>query len=351
MNELAPRYKHVISETNWQKDSKFLQTALQYFFDNAIIPIYSGNTIINLMDYFPMMKQGYVMLENQLSKILLDYIEINNLINSDDYFNTPSISLPTGYVTPDALFIEAFGADIPAFYYIYIENGVRKKVIMQHAIESGLISDYLNTFQVISMLDPNFQSNRFSREIGITWIIALNVQIPSEVPELTTYLQNEEFKYNLWNEASIISNLSTVIHFTRQRMAYKGMGPKLGIITVTRIMEVALPRRLPQERHLVNRLLADPRVNKLIYAIIINDPVMVEQYINVYDPRDNNYEAYHLAVRQGNNPVIINIIKKSIAERNLLEQQTFQTMMIPLGESDIPQTEMFHQYSRSLINK
>lgn len=344
MNELAPRYKHVISETNWQNDSKFLQTALQYFFDNAIIPIYSGNTMINLMDYFPMMKQGYVMDRKHLSKILTEYVEINNLINPSDRFW--GMVHPDGYITLDALFIEAFGGNIPAFYYVYIENGVQKGVTMQHAVESGLIPDYLNTFQVISMRFPTFKSNRFSLNIGISWIIALNVQTPSEVPELTTYLQDEEFKYNLWNEAAIISDLYEIMLST----GWRNMGPKLNTITVTTIMGATLRRRY-LSKQLENRLLADPRVNKLIYAIIINDPVMVEQYINVYDPRDNNYEAYHLAVRQGNNPVIINIIKKSIAERNLLEQQTFQTMMTPLGESDIPQTEMFHQYSRSLVNK
>lgn len=300
----------------------FLQTALQYLFDNAVIAIDSYPNIINLMEYLPMVKQGYI-----LDSALIDLLSIIVHMSINDH-----------------IILEAFGSNIPAFLYLYKYEGLETKVTMQHALAQGMISNYLNTFQVMSARDLTFDPNNFiSYNHGIRWLSYLNKQNASDLPELNIYLQNEEFRQILIHEHAMIKEMHRIVESVRGDM------PQLDNITAIVIMEhitdlgiTSLPRLLIADDHV--------NINRVIYAIILDDPDLLEQYINNYDPRDNNFEAYNLAIERGN-LIIIERIKRAIVERNLLEQQTFQNMMVPLGESDVPQTEMFRHYGRSLINK
>lgn len=49
------------ASSNCECDTKFMQPALQHFFNNAVFPIYSGGNVINLMDYFSILKRGYAL--------------------------------------------------------------------------------------------------------------------------------------------------------------------------------------------------------------------------------------------------------------------------------------------------
>lgn len=328
---------------NLSGDLIFIQTELQYFFDHAVLPVYSDYAAgirINLVDYFPSLKQGYAF-KRTVINLLQIYTEMHNLANSNNQY----------FITPDALMDAAFNDDIPAFWY-------NRSITMTDAIRGGLTSNYLNSFQVTQRDYANFDPKRISNA-EIYRIVDNNSQNATQLPELHIIANNELVANAIIDEYSLSLEIENIMKF----LPAIERSPER--ITVTSILK-NLYRF--STNTLLNRLLADDRSNKLIYAIIISDPVMVTQYIDTYDPRDNNYEAYHLAVyylereqarfqdvnfdeeeRNDSQQVIVDLIKAAIIERNLLEQKTFQTMMVPLGESDIPQTEMFHQYSRSLL--
>jgi hypothetical protein len=308
----------------------FIQTAIQYFFDRVTFQIYSGNVVIDLMDYFPMFKQGYALSET-IFNLSTAYNMIHNLWSSPDQKET---------IIPDNLYIEAYGSNIPAFNFEYDDvNGSSHYVPMQDAVNQGLIPNNLSTFEAIQSYDPELNPQHINHYIfGL--ITHLNSQDPSQVPELSTLVKNEHGAAALYNEyvlaGEIYVTLGTIVD-------YRGPGSK---ITVSDVIIVAV--RYKYEL-LLNRLLADKRVNKLIYAIIIGDINLVDKYLNLYDPRDNNLEAYHLAVEE-NKPIIAERIRKAIEQRTILERRAFQTME-PLGKLDVPESQMFYEYSRYLANK
>lgn len=316
----------------------FIQTALQYFFDNAVMSIDSEGTSIKLMEYLPLCQQGYVV-ENALLLLMYIYVIMNNLLELEAGVLPEDL---TGYfyVIPDGLFIEAFASKIPAFYY-----SSDRKMTMQDALIDELIPGYLNTFEAIRHNDLDFEPDTFHVDY-LFEIIDMNSGDINEFPVVYKYYtEDSKFRETLIDEFMIVRDMYIILMRWLESHIVGNTLPKFEGITVTAILESSITYHTDD---LSSRLLADDRINKLIYAIIVNSSLMVERYIDKYDPRSNNYEAYHLAVAKGNLE-IIQRIKKAIAERNFLEQQTFQNMMVPLGESDLPQTGMFHQYSRSLL--
>jgi hypothetical protein len=314
-------HRRGIKPTSTQYSLTFLQNPLQYLFDHAVIPIYSGyndNVIVNFIDYLPMVKQGYI-LDSALANLLSMTISAD--VNAD-------------------IIYQAFGGDIPAFSYTYKDERYETKITMQRAVEDGIISNYLNTFQVMTSRDPSFDPDALAKS-DLRWLSYLNKQNASDLPELNRYLQNENFRQILYHESSVIMDMYRVLEPIHRDM------PEMDIITGATIM---LYIHDIKTNSLSRLLIYDDRINlnRIIYAVIFDDPDLLEKYINDYDPRDNDFEAYHLAVELGN-PIIIERIKKAITERNLLEQKTFQNMIVPLGESDIPQPEIFHRYSRNLL--
>lgn len=294
---------------------KYIRPALKHFIDNAMLSVHSESGIINFMDYFPLLKSGYALRET------IRFLMMAYTIGDPQRYD---------FVIPDELILESFDEDIPSFYYY---DQVEMLVKMQTAVENGVISSNLNTFQVIPNIRPNFNANYFHSSF-LKDIIMLNVE---EIPKSNVLLRDRNFTSALINEYWLADSINLVlvhISFIRPR-------EKLSIYDILESLN-------ENHTHLRDRLLADNRTNKLIYGIIIDDLKMVEQYINAYDPRDNHFAAYHLAYKKSN-MIIIERIREVIIQRILLEQAVFQMMMAPMGESDIPQTEMLYRYSRSLL--
>jgi hypothetical protein len=332
----------------------FIQTALSYFLENARIPIYFGSQSISLMEYLPLCHQGYA-LGNTLQLLVLIYALINNLttvtpgaIVGDPY--TDIIELLS--VIPDELMNTAFGGSIPAYYAKYRFEG---EITMQEAVDERMIPNYpdhyLNTFEVIQREGPILNLGMFPLEVcGLMSEINAQRQLPLE---FKSYFDSPDFRNTAAKELRIVLNLYLVlIDKIEPELRATGLLRKIEKITDIDLMKYSMRTNFRMAdvnvRDLLDAMLADNRSNKLVYAILSNNLNDVKLYINMYDPRDNNLEIYHLAV-SGKNQAIINLVEKAIIERNALEQRTFQTMMVPLGESDIPQTEMFRQYGRSLL--
>lgn len=340
MNELvAQRPPRILN------DIVFLQTELEYFFANAIMPLHFNNIVINFLDYFPMLKQGYA-LTRTVREVMRMYAITRDLESIYEF-------------RPDELMMAAFNGNIPAYKYKWGNPGIT----MQDAVKRGLTPIYLNSFQVLEK-EANAEGNNFNPNIvdinDLRTIILLNCVSLWNDPEFQRYIQNEDFANSLQDEHLIIDDLSYVREYMREEL-----GERTNRMIVSSIMNILVSDgylNYPIDRPdiqlakkqftLLKRLLADPRitVNKLMYTISSGDPALVAQYVKVYDSRANDYEAYHLAI-QKNNPAIIDILKSNIVQRNLLEKQTFQTMMVPVGKLDVPPVDYLYGYSQSLLNK
>jgi hypothetical protein len=311
----------------------FLQTALSYFFNKAIFPIYSGNTVIDLMDYFPLFKQGYTT-SPTLTVLFTLYNQMHNL---DDISDLENIE----FIFPDALYDEAFGSSISAAYYLYNDDqGIARKISMVDAVNDGILTKYLNSYEVMAGINLAFDPTHIGH-LDIRNIGDVNSQTETELPELNSILQDSRVVDALIDEYMYSDEILDIM-FTIPAVGSNGRLPER--VTVTMIMEVAI-RSPDLYVDLLNRLLADDRVSKLIYAILVNDLNMVESYINVYDPRDNDGEAYRLAIEKGNLE-IIQLVTDAVNERNLLEQEVFRSMTF-YHKSHGPHKELF-QYSQLL---
>jgi hypothetical protein len=274
--------------------------------------------------------------------LLYIYCYMNNLVDP----NFANVQNTGVFIIPDAFFFTMFGGNIPAFKYLYRDDqNINRRIPMQDAVNQGLIDEPMNTFQVMQNVDPNFNPNRFPID-DFFEIVYLNSQDEEDLPELTELIDDEKFSDALIDELMIARDMLDIVTYL---LTYKMVGqvlPEFDKITFTEIVQVSANFG---RNDLVDRLLTDPRSNKLIYAIINYDIDYVRQWVNQVDPRDNNFEAYQLAV-QGDDQIIIDIVRAAIIERNQLEQQTFQTMMLPLGSLDQPPLGL-QSYSRTLINK
>jgi hypothetical protein len=303
---------------------------LKYFFNHALIPVHSGSCVINLMDYFPLLKHSGYAESKTINELLLMHMNSNMATHIGVFGQVLTI-----FVTPDDISIRSFGGDIPSFYYYFNQEFIEMSI----AVESGIISESCTTFQVMSNINPEFNQNSVCCADFHT-IINLNTQ---PIPEFSDLFQDTNFAVTLRDERKLANNIQKV---------FECINPSRNeIITSTRLLESSFMNNRIDRRidlnHLTERLLADPRINKLICGIIIDDLNMVERYINVYDPRDNKFEAYWLAFDNMNAP-ITKLVRKTIIERMLLERMVFQIMMASIGGFHTPSEELY-RYSRSLL--
>lgn len=275
--------------------------ALMYFIGNAQLNLHSNNTSINLIDLFPMMKQGYALNSSLLSLFSL-YINFNELIQGQQ-------------VISDELMNVAFNSNIPSCFY-YQE----KMIPMKDAVEQELIDAPLNTFQVIQSKVPRFNPKRFQSQFLRT-IQILNCFLFEGVndPQNTLFLQNLLKEYNLLKE---IAAIMRIIGRNNAELERKGQKDKITSFSNTDIY-VFMQLAANNSKHiLLNELIYHPDLNKLYISIIIGDIVGVFTNLNIYDPRDDEFRAYFLAIENGNTTVI-NLIKDNIIERNLVEREMF----------------------------
>jgi hypothetical protein len=293
--------------------------ALQYFFENAIIPVYSGNTLINLMDYFPTLKRGYA-LKQTILLLLYSYMHVHHLQD----LNNPS------FMIPDDLFIRAFDSDIPAYYYVSLDpdTGSKARFQMQDAIDNYYIPSPMNTFQVIFSYLPQFNPDKFltsrlldMRDFNITSMSKIHVDSDLIEVLIDEYAIAEDL------EKIFLIFLEPLKKAIREQKRGRPVNPEDLIVedlTATDIMKISVSHN---KIDLLNRLLADDRSNKLIYFILIDDPEMVEEYIDKVDPRDN--DAYQVALDTGDE-IISDRILSAIDEKNLTEIQVFTSVFPPL---------------------
>lgn len=333
----------------------YIEDALDYFVKNAIIEVYDGNIVINLVDYFPLLKQRYT-LRGTLTSFFHLYSTINNLNNLDNLS-----------ITPDGLMKEAFDGTIPAYYSLYRDDmGRPKRILMQEAVDLGLIQNYLSTFQVLEKMyslenQGGFTSDNFNSYF-LQNLISLNIIRCSDIKECAAILEDPTLLEELLNESDLMSQLNKIIStfkfsstsFSERRKlrrdarnqgsVLQGESPKLGPVKVIDIFKIANDD-ISKYNLVVETLANDERLNQLNISILLQDIPRIIEYLPLYDPRDNKHESYFLAVETGNQE-IIDLIKDTIIQRNLLETAAYGTVVKDLGYANKSLPKNLLSYSR-----
>lgn len=259
---------------------------LLYLLSKMKIPIIQGNTVINLLDYMPILKQGFTTY-NIIENMVDNYAKLHNHEDIGD--------------DADQLFEEAFGSNIPATY-VPTNAG---KITMETAVERKLIPTYLNTYDLMAYLKGND-------------VLSYNL-IAS--PIVNQYINNQNLIKQIKKEEQLEQVLSILL---RSYNKYQGFIPLKDYVKAIYYPDTTL------------LLLNDNRINMYV-AIILNDVVMVKSLLfNTY--YDDN-EAYALAVKYGNVD-IINMIKNNIISRNWYGQQVFNSNF-PYGTL---KDDLYHYY-------
>lgn len=243
---------------------------ITYFLSNAHINLVDGNIVINFLDYFPLLKSG-----------IGKYDTVENLVN-------------IGYEYNDELFGKSFEGDIPAEYVDTNAGKIRWEV----AVDRKLMEKPLNTYDIIE---------HDGKEYDLENILYYN-----------TFSNDVVNKYAAKKQKEIdIEN-----HLEQQLSIF--------------LSEIEEPKVIPlgvflkqAHRADIQPLLNDDKI-KLYIAIILDDIDLVTQFLKDIDPRLNNHEAYHLAVRHGN-PEMIELIKQNIIGRDWYERQMFNSVFQPYG--------------------
>jgi len=161
--------------------------ALLYFVNNAHMDIVHGDQVINLLDFFPMLKKGYCQ-RNMLITLMFSYCKINGLIVENFY-------------KPDELINKAFNSDIPAHF-------MPGRKLMTEAVNEGIVDHPLNTFDVIKLNKSDFNHELF-RNYYFQTINSLNFDVKD--PELIEFVKDKDFTDKLINESKLFNELSKTI--------------------------------------------------------------------------------------------------------------------------------------------
>lgn len=232
---------------------------LIYMLSKMKIPIIQGNTVVNLLDYMSILKQGFT-----------NYNIIENII--EDYANLHGIHA-------EPLFNEAFGGHISA---TYVPTNVSK-------ISMAIASD-LNTYDLIKYLDEEDD------------VLSYNV-ISS--PTVNHYIKTHQLQNKIKKEQQLEQVLSILLFSGK----YEGFIPLEDYVKAI------------DHPDTIQILLNDDRIN-LYVAIILNDILKVKLLLLSFDPRFDQHESYKLALKYGNKN-IIDMITENIISRNWYDQQVF----------------------------
>lgn len=344
----------------------YLGKPLQHIVDNISFNVRRGNIIVDLMDYFPSLKQGYCLYDT-IDFMIKNYMELINQYNAGnievfndafganiptEFFNTNPgwtfESIPIIERRKDAINTECIFDNVPlcehrkdAIYQgwtlenmpfsEHVKDNTKwklSKIPIQEAVDRKLVLHQINTYEYIKMNAPHFDPENYGVDM-LEDLIFDNYYNKYQMPVLIVYHQNKKSKYQFALECELALEISSILYTMREP-----------IDLVTLVNFITDNNGYDQ---LNNKLSTDDRI-KLYYEIIKKDSVMVEKYLLEIDPRYNNNASYHLALEIGDK-VIINMIKDNIIKRNWLDKQVFITNIVPLiGDSDIP--GILQPYSR-----
>lgn len=302
-------------------DYVYLGDASRSFINRAKIITYQGTTAINLLDYFPLLKQGYTR-KTIFTYLAPVYIDANNLRDIND----------TTIFRPDRVFNNAYGTNISADFYSEIKyNQLVRKIPMAEAIAERIIREYMNTYQVIEKSISDFNPEQIKTS-SLSAIFALNYYETSDLSTLNNYLKDKEVRDALDDEYKLMSEL-----FLLNKSI---MNKQKSLSSIKNILYLAIENG---NKMLAKQLLMDGKVDLTLnneeaffLAIQRGDPELVKLFLASIeiDPRINNNEAYRVAKETGNK-AIMKLIGDAIIQRNYYQGQVIEQGLGVLGEENL----------------
>lgn len=266
----------------------YLGEPLRNFINNTKILVYQGNTIINLIDYLPLLKSGYVEYDD-----IKEFIEMCETLIYNQYLKNYDI---------------AFNGKIPTEYYDPTDFILNTDTT-------------LNTHQLIKLKrGDNTDFNYYAGQL-----IDYNSYDIDHDEILMNLSRDKKFLVRLEYESGVIEDLMlslTDLELVDNKISLQGL--------MKNMKEHAY---IPNAFY--NVLSTDDRI-KLYIAIIEQDINKIKDYLITIDPRFDDNQAYVLAVKIGDKD-IIELIKKDIIKREWHEKQVYLQTMGIIG-SDIRKT-------------
>lgn len=288
--------------------------ALLYFVNNAQMNIIHCDEVINIFDFFPILKQGYCK-KTILTTLLVLYCKINELYDNQ-------------MIKPDDLMIRAFGSEISSHYYL-------DRKLMCEAVNENIISQQLNTFDVIKW-SRNFSHESF-HAVHFQSLFVLNYD-EKNIEELDKDELIYEFEL-LKQVSTVINELIYGFELSKQISVNDISNNHLGSILKINLIEVLNIAIIHKLDLLLNKLIHN-NYTKLLYNILICNDEQIKELLLHVDPRDYNNEAYNLAFEINGSE----LIKQNIIERNLYEKRVFNDNINSIigEESDLPDNLLLH---------
>ena len=290
-----------------------LGPALVYFLHNAEINLYSEGVPINLLDLFPMAKNGYA-LRDLFAELFYLYAYVNSPISTSMYKS-------------DNLIMESMGGNIPSLYYQHVGNNNRENILMNEAINAGLIDRPMNTFEVIELTHPQFNRSLFESYFSLN-MSAVNSIPLKEIPGSELFSSDPEFTKTLLKENALMRDISELLRrFQLKLMMESRLGLRMDVYDFIKyVME-------NHKRQVAEFLITHPRINKLYISILFGDIENIIYYLPKIDPRADNHKAYFLAVENGDNNILA-LVKESIIQWNLTYNAGLRRVFSQSPEAD-----------------
>lgn len=303
--------KYPINHRNNFEPKLYLGAALNHIFNHGHINIYQRDLSINLFNVFPLLKQRLAT-KQTIDNIIEIYMKINQVI-----FN------PTDHwITNDQIFNDALNSHITAETYLYEDEDGYSRMPMIQAIEHGLISEALNTAEMLTEIQCEINN-----ELYIERLKDLNY-----------------YQFCKINDADLINRLNEETKFSKLLLSVINLlnTPKIELKTVL------TNRPFTGEQYYIVAYLIGHTANKITCPYQLRLRSWFKLLFGIYnvnihhiilskcDPRINNNEAYYAALEGGNHEVI-SVIRDLIIKRNWIEEQMYEQFCEPLcGPSDLP---------------
>lgn len=261
--------------------------ALQYFLQNGnfgVIPAPNNtNQLVPLMNTLPLARQGYL-LRNTLTTLFYLYLHMNGLDTENNKIRS------------DNFMLDVFGR-MPANFYQYRDpNGQITKISMDQAINQGLVTAPMSSYQVLAQLyppgyrinnkrDDSFRQESFSSHY-IQNIINMNYwTIPGLMgnpaySQIVANLNDSNIQEQLKQEHNIVKSILQQIHDSldqdKRRLRQKELQDAMEEANVESILEADVPNQITID-------LADSLERKLVGGgYVINSSFLNElkKYMN-----------------------------------------------------------------------
>lgn len=278
MGKLKDKNNFILYKIMEPEELLYLGESLRYFVNHIVINVYQGHTIVNLIDYLPLLKLGYVR-EDDLIALMSSYEEFDK----NSY---------------DKIWQKAFNNDIAAEFWNVADPN--NKLTMEYAIEQRYIDKPLNSFEIMGEW-------RDDGTIRLSDLIEHNSYKIEDDVLLAEYAKDPNFLRRMEYESEIMTNLIDYFYYLELE------DERIDLFSLINDISKTSP---------LYKIISDDNKLKLYIAIIEKDVNKVKDYLLTIDPRFDDNQAYVLAVQVGNQE-IIKAIKDKIIKDNWLEKQIF----------------------------